>query len=125
VASDEAEMERICERIEAIRLAHAAHPLGYQRNTIYLRFGHSEFHKGSTLGRLSTYLGIPASRIFAAGDNLNDLPMLHPDVAAYLACPGNSHPAVQERILQHGGYIAQAPTGQGLAEALRFFGFGR
>ena len=124
VASDEAEMERICHRIEAIRHEHAAHPIGYQRNTVYLRFGHRGFQKGSTLARLGGYLGIPAARTFAAGDNLNDLPMLHPDVAAYLACPGNSHPRVRETVLGHGGYLAQAHTGEGLAEALRFFGFG-
>jgi HAD superfamily hydrolase (TIGR01484 family) len=123
VASDEAEMERICHQIETMRHAHGAHPLGYQRNTVYLRFGHQEFQKGSTLTRLAGYLGIPASRTFAAGDNLNDLPMLHPDVAAYLACPGNSHPLVRETVRSHGGYLAQAPTGRGLAEALRFFGF--
>jgi hydroxymethylpyrimidine pyrophosphatase-like HAD family hydrolase len=98
--------------------------LGYQRNTIYLRFGHRGFQKGSTLTRLARHLGIPASRIFAAGDNLNDLPMLDPQVAAYLACPGNSHPVVRETVRHHGGYIARAHTGEGLCEALHFFGFG-
>lgn len=124
VANDEAEMERICHCIEAVRQAHGAVPLGYQRNTIYLRFGHRGFQKGSTLTRLARHLGIPASRIFAAGDNLNDLPMLDPQVAAYLACPGNSHPVVRETVRHHGGYIARAHTGEGLCEALRFFGFG-
>jgi len=124
VANDEAEMERICHRIEAVRHEHAAHPIGYQCNTVYLRFGHRSFQKGSTLARLGSYLGIPAAQTFAAGDNLNDLPMLHPDVAAYLACPGNSHPRVRETVQRHGGYLAQGHTGKGLAEALRFFGFG-
>jgi HAD superfamily hydrolase (TIGR01484 family) len=124
IANSEAEMEQICHRIEEVRHAHGAHPLGYQRNTVYLRFGHQGYQKGSTLARLGSYLGIPADRTFAAGDNLNDLPMLDPEVAAYLACPGNSHPLVRETVHRHGGYLAQSHTGAGLAEALRFFGFG-
>lgn len=124
IAASEAEMERICHRIEEVRRAHGADPLGYQRNTIYLRFGHRGFQKGSTLARLGTSLGIPAERIFAAGDNLNDLPMLDPEVAGWLACPGNSHPLVRETVQRHGGYTARSHTGEGLTEALRFFGFG-
>jgi HAD superfamily hydrolase (TIGR01484 family) len=123
VANSEAEMERICHRIEEVRHAHGAHPLGYQRNTVYLRFGHRGYQKGSTLTQLASYLEIPAQRIFAAGDNLNDLPMLDPEVAGYLACPGNSHPLVQETVRRHGGYLARSRTGEGLTEALRFFGF--
>ena len=30
----------------------------YQRNTIYLRFAHRDYHKGSTLGELCRVLGI-------------------------------------------------------------------
>jgi len=124
VAEDEEEMERICHRIEEVRHAHGAGTLGYQRNTIYLRFGHREFHKGSTLARLGHLLGIGREHILAAGDNLNDLPMLQPGVAGYLACPSNSHPRVVEEVGRHGGYLARGRTGEGLAEALGFFGFG-
>jgi HAD superfamily hydrolase (TIGR01484 family) len=124
VARDEDEMERICHRIEEVRHEHGAGTLGYQRNTIYLRFGHRAFHKGSTLARLGHLLGIGREHILAAGDNLNDLPMLHPDVAGYLACPANSHPRVVAEVRRHGGYEAHGRTGEGLAEALGFFGFG-
>ncbi len=124
VAGDEDEMERICHRIEEVRHAHGAEPLGYQRSTIYLRFGHRSFQKGSTLAWLARSLGIPAGETLAAGDHLNDLPMLHPDVAGFLACPANAHPMVRDTVRRHGGYLARGRTGEGLTEALGFFGFG-
>jgi hypothetical protein len=39
----------------------------------------------------------------------------------YLACPSNSHPEVLTQVKKEGGYLAQAPGGAGIAEALNFF----
>ncbi len=49
VAENDEEMERIIEFIERAR---AEHPnLDYQRNTVYLRFCHADYHKGAIVAR--------------------------------------------------------------------------
>src|SRR6266436_8064906 len=51
VAENDEEMERITAFIEQ---AGARHPkLDYQRNTVYLRFCHADYHKGAALAELS------------------------------------------------------------------------
>jgi hydroxymethylpyrimidine pyrophosphatase-like HAD family hydrolase len=62
----------------------------------------------------------PAST-FIAGDNLNDLSMLTRRYGHYLACPSNSHEEVLAQVQAEGGYLAQAPGGTGIAEALNHF----
>ena len=59
----------------------------YQRNTIYLRFCHADYHKGAALEELSRLTSIPHAAIFAAGDHHNDLSMLDGRYAALPACP--------------------------------------
>ncbi len=90
----------------------------YQRNFVYLRFCHADYHKGRALAELGRLLEIPRERIFAAGDNLNDLSMLDGSVAAHVACPSNSHPDVIRMVRSAGGYVASAPAGLGTLEAL-------
>ena len=48
----------------------------FQRNSIYLRFCHVDYHKGSALGELCRLEQIPADSVFAAGDPFNDISML-------------------------------------------------
>lgn len=119
LARSEEEMENIVAVIDQIRLDHGLHELGYQRNTIYLRFGHTGFHKGSTLRALAEHLRIDSSDILAAGDNHNDLSMLHRSVAHHLICPSNALPVVKEVTRKHGGVVADRPHGEGLADSLR------
>lgn len=119
LARSEVEMEEIVARIEQIRLEHGLHELSYQRNTIYLRFGHTEFHKGSALGELARHLGVMPPEILAAGDNHNDLSMLQRSVAHHLVCPSNALPLVQDTTRLHGGRVMGRPHGEGLADALR------
>ena len=95
--------------------------IGYQRNTIYLRFSHARFSKGTALGELSRLLDLRASQVFAAGDNFNDLSMLHPAFASQIACPSNALAPVKQHVLGHGGYIAQRPASEGMMEALAHF----
>jgi hypothetical protein len=47
--------------------------------------------------------------------------MLRRIYGRYLACPSNSHPEVLAQVKKEGGYLAQAPGGAGIAEALNFF----
>jgi hydroxymethylpyrimidine pyrophosphatase-like HAD family hydrolase len=91
------------------------------RNGPYFRFAHADYHKGSCLGHVQALLDLGPDSTFIAGDNLNDLSMLQRCYGHYLACPSNSHPEVLTQVKKEGGYLAQAPGGAGIAEALNFF----
>lgn len=119
VAESEEEMDRITEYVDAVR---AKQPqFNYQRNTIYLRFCHSDYHKGAALAELSRLVEVPRTEIFAAGDHHNDLSMLDGRFAAMPACPANAINAVKEAVQGAGGYVAQSEFGAGVHEALRHF----
>src|SRR5213076_3600873 len=119
VAENDEEMKRITEFIEQAR---AEHPkLDYQRNTVYLRFCHADYHKGAALAELSRLLEIPRDQIFAAGDHHNDISMLDGRFAAYSACPANAIPEVKDAVKSAGGYVAMKNHGAGVHEALLHF----
>lgn len=99
-------------------LARDAPEFSYQRNTIYLRFCHIAYDKGSALAELASLEGIPAEKIFAAGDHFNDLPMLTGLVAAHVACPANAIDEVKDVVRGAGGYISQYEHGEGVADAI-------
>jgi HAD superfamily hydrolase (TIGR01484 family) len=115
--------EEVMEKVAAeITEAAAHHPdFAFQRNSIYLRFCHREYHKGSALAELCRLESLSREDVFAAGDNLNDLSMLDGTHAVFTACPANAHPLVKQTVQTAGGYIAQASFGAGIAEALRHF----
>jgi HAD superfamily hydrolase (TIGR01484 family) len=117
IAQNDDEMDRIVEylRLQCSRVAN----FSFQRNSIYLRFCHAVYHKGSVLKALQTRLAIQPQETFAAGDNFNDLPMLDPGVAQHLACPSNSVEEVKETVRRHGGFVADLAGGDGIAQALR------
>lgn len=121
VARTDEEMDMICDFIQRERRNHPL--LGYQRNSVYLRFSHIKYNKGSTLGELARLLGLPPKYIFAAGDNYNDLAMLDGKYARAVACPGNAVPGVKSIVEENGGYVAEASFSKGLAEAVRHFYF--
>lgn len=99
---------------------HTAHwpDLGYQRNTIYLRFTHRSFDKGTALRELSRHLGLAPAQVFAAGDNFNDLPMLRREIAHHLLAPANSLPEVKAQVLAEGGTLSLLPASRAMAEAV-------
>jgi HAD superfamily hydrolase (TIGR01484 family) len=118
-AESEEEMERIT---DFIREARAGQPkLDYQRNGIYLRFCHADYHKGTALAELARLLEIPRENIFAAGDHHNDISMLDGTFAAMPSCPANAIPEVQHAVRNAGGYVAQMEHGAGVHEALVHF----
>jgi len=119
VAMDEPELDGICSVIEEARALHA--DIGYHRNGRYLRFSHADFSKGTALQELGRLLQVPAERIFAAGDNHNDLPMLDVRIAANIACPSNALATVKEHVRERGGFVAGTPASEGMMEALRHF----
>jgi HAD superfamily hydrolase (TIGR01484 family) len=119
VATDDEEMSRITRFIEQAR---AKQPkFNYQRNTVYLRFCHADYHKGSVLAELARLISIPRENIFAAGDHHNDISMLDGKVAAMPSCPANAIPEVKHAVRAAGGYVAQKEHGAGVHEALIHF----
>lgn len=117
VAENEEDMDWIVEHLES--LAPRAGKLSYQRNSIYLRFAHADYHKGAALAELGRLLEIRPEEIFAAGDHYNDLSMLDGTAAQHVACPVNAIDPVKETVRRSGGYISDLPDGRGVAEALR------
>ena len=119
VATSEQEMDRLTEYIDQ---AKANQPkFHYQRNTVYLRFCHADYHKGAALKELSRLTSIPHAAIFAAGDHHNDLSMLDGRYAAFPACPANAIAEVKEAVRRAGGWVAEKEFGAGVHEALRHF----
>jgi len=113
------EMDRIVAFIEG---AGAKEPkFNYQRNTIYLRFCHADYHKGAALAELARLIDIPRENIFAAGDHHNDISMLNGEVAAMPACPANAIHEVKAAVRDAGGYVAELQHGAGVHEALKHF----
>src|SRR5438876_7721631 len=103
---------------EFIEQARARHPkLDYQRNTVYLRFCHTDYHKGAALAELARLIEVPRENIFAAGDHHNDVSMLDGKVAAMPACPANAISEVKETVANAGGYVADREHGAGVYDA--------
>ena len=118
----EEEIEHIAQFIEQAR---AGHPkFDYQRNGIYLRFCHTDYHKGAALAELARLIEVRRDNIFAAGDHHNDISMLNGKVAAMPSCPANAIPEVQNAVRNGGGYVAQQDHGAGVHEALLYFAKG-
>jgi len=119
IAQSEEEMEWIIDHIEPLV---AAEPhLAWQRNSIYLRFGHRDFQKGSSLSEVTRQYGLTADRCFAIGDSHNDFEMLDPDHAGMTACPANAVTAIKEKVAATGGLITHAAHGRGAIEALNHY----
>ena len=119
VATDDEEMNRITRFIEKARERQPK--FYYQRNTVYLRFCHADYHKGAALAELARLINIPRENIFAAGDHHNDISMLDGKVAAMTSCPANAIDEVKEAVHAASGYVAQREHGAGVYDALRFF----
>jgi len=91
------------------------------RNSLYARFSHAGFNKGTSLQEIARRLNIAREHIFAVGDHLNDLPMLDQEVAGCLAAPDNAIDEVKEVVRQQTGYVSHQPWGHGVARSLEFF----
>lgn len=116
ISRTEEEMEWIVERITP--LVAAVPDLGWQRNSIYLRFGHKNYQKGSTLSQVTHLYGLGTEHTFAAGDSHNDVEMLSPEHCALAACPSNAVADIRALVASRGGIVAQKPAGHGTIQAL-------
>ncbi len=94
--------------------------LAVVRNDVYARFSHADYNKGTALAELTRRLGLNCADVFAAGDHLNDLPMLRANYARRLAAPGNAVPEVKAAVRRQDGFVSELPHGHGVAEALAF-----
>lgn len=119
VAESEEELDRVTRFIDQARKKQPK--FHYQRNTVYLRFCHADYHKGAALAELSRLLDLPREQIFAAGDHHNDISMLDGRFAQYSACPANAIPEVKEAVRCAGGFVASQTCGAGVHEALCHF----
>ena len=80
--------------------------LTFVRNDVYARFSHAAYNKGTALSELARRLGLAADNVFAAGDHLNDLPMLTPDYARWLVAPANAVEPVKVAVRRQNGYVS-------------------
>lgn len=119
IAQTDEEMEWIVAHIGP--LTRGEPDFAWQQNSIYLRFGHRDFQKGSSLSHLAAHYQLPVDRCFAAGDSYNDLEMLDPANAGMTACPTNAIAAVREKVRANGGFLAPASHGHGAIAALQHY----
>jgi hydroxymethylpyrimidine pyrophosphatase-like HAD family hydrolase len=119
VASNNGDMDEIHARLDAYCRRQPG--LTVVRNDVYARFSHEAYNKGTALDEITRMLGEDCSSVFAVGDHLNDLPMLLPSHARFIAAPSNSVPEVLNQVQAQGGYVCAQPHGLGVQEALEFF----
>jgi hydroxymethylpyrimidine pyrophosphatase-like HAD family hydrolase len=119
ITANSRQMDEFCAYVDQRR--DGLPEFSYQRNSIYLRFCHLDYNKGTVLAELQRLLGFSPEETFAVGDNFNDLPMLDAKFARYLACPTNSIAEVKSAVENHGGIVATKKSGLGVAQALRQF----
>jgi HAD superfamily hydrolase (TIGR01484 family) len=105
----EAFLNQYCERIPELTLV---------RNDVYARFSHRAYSKGTALAEIAGRLGISADHVLAAGDHLNDLPMLSRKHARWLIAPSNAIDVVKDHVRAQGGHVADEPHGYGVAHGI-------
>jgi hydroxymethylpyrimidine pyrophosphatase-like HAD family hydrolase len=93
--------------------------LAVVRNDVYARFSHAAYNKGSALAELTKRLRLGPNEVFAAGDHLNDLPMLLLAHARWLAAPSNAVTPVMDAVRRQGGFVSQLAHGAGVVEGLQ------
>jgi HAD superfamily hydrolase (TIGR01484 family) len=91
------------------------------RNDVYARFSHADYNKGTALAELARRLGLQAEHIFAAGDHLNDLPMLSHRYARWLAAPSNAVEEVKRVVRNQQGFVSELSHGNGVADAIKYY----
>lgn len=106
------ELETFCESVSELVVV---------RNDVYLRLSHRRYSKGTALQEIQRLLGLSAAQTFAAGDHLNDLPMLRREVAHWLVTPYNGLPQVKAQVQAEGGFLALQSCAAGVLEGLDRF----
>jgi HAD superfamily hydrolase (TIGR01484 family) len=91
------------------------------RNDVYARFSHEAYSKGTALSEIARRLGVGRDQVLAAGDHLNDLPMLSREHARWLVAPSNAIELVKQTVRRQEGFVSDEPHGYGVARGLEFF----
>lgn len=104
-------LNQYCEKIPGLTVV---------RNDVYARFSHAGYNKGTALNELARRLGISPENTLAAGDHLNDLPMLLNRYAKYLVAPRNAVEPVKSALRAQKGYISHLSHGHGIADGIEF-----
>ncbi|PYK96812.1 MAG: hypothetical protein DME19_18450 [Verrucomicrobia bacterium] len=91
------------------------------RNDVYARFSHRAYSKGTALSEIARRLGVSRDHVLAAGDHLNDLPMLSREHARWLVAPSNAVELVKAEVRRQEGFVSDQPHGYGVARGLEFF----
>lgn len=91
------------------------------RNDVYARFSHAAYSKGTALSEIARQLALGPEQILAAGDHLNDLPMLSRERARWLVAPSNAIELVKQTVRRQAGFVSDEPHGYGVARGLEFF----
>ncbi len=91
------------------------------RNDVYARFSHEAYSKGTALSEIARRLGVSRDHVLAAGDHLNDLPMLSREHARWLVAPSNAIELVKESVRRQEGFVSDEPHGCGVARGVEFF----
>lgn len=104
-------LEEYCRRVPHLTVV---------RNDVYARFSHDAYNKGSALAEIRRLVGVSREEVLAAGDHLNDLPMLTTDQARWLVAPSNAVGAVKAIVEREGGFISSLSRGEGVAAGLRW-----
>jgi len=91
------------------------------RNDVYARFSHAAYSKGTALAELTRRLGLTTDQVFAAGDHLNDLPMLSRKYARWIGAPSNAIDQVKKAVEREQGYVSQYSHGKGVADAMKYY----
>ena len=91
------------------------------RNDVYARFSHEAYSKGTALSEIARRLGVSRDHVLAAGDHLNDLPMLSREHARWLVAPSNAVELVKAEVRRQEGFVSDQPHGYGVARGVEFF----
>jgi HAD superfamily hydrolase (TIGR01484 family) len=116
IARSNAQMDAIQAELETF--CGVVRELVVVRNDVYVRLSHRRYSKGTALQEIQRQLGLTAAQTVAAGDHLNDLPMLRREVAEHLITPVNGLVPIKAHVEAQGGYLATAKCGEGVLEGL-------
>lgn len=64
-------------------------------------------------------INLQPEQIIVAGDEVTDIAMMQPEVAAYYICPANAATEVKLHVAKHNGEIGELPYGAGVIQAFQ------
>jgi HAD superfamily hydrolase (TIGR01484 family) len=121
IADDDHQASLIHPYLEAA--AKSMEGVHYVHNSIYGRFAHQDFHKGSALTELARILNVPSGQIIVAGDHWNDMSMFDPQRAQWWITPGNAIEPIRSHVARWKcGHVASRPCGLGILDGLLALG---